>query len=120
MEGIAYGLRTALEGLDGKVRISDPVILTGGGAKSALWQRIYADVFGRSVVSSSIGQQCAALGAAAVAAVGSGLWSDFSPLTELSAVGEVVEPNEEAMKSYTGSYSRFLSLSRHLAAWGDE
>ena len=119
MEGIAYGLRTALEGLDASVRVSDSVILTGGGAKSALWRRIYADVFGRTVVPSAIGQQCAALGAAAVAAVGAGLWRDFSPVAELSAVGDAVYPDPDAAEFHRAAYGRFLSLSRHLAAWGD-
>jgi xylulokinase len=85
LEGVSYGLKTALVELKKQVPVSAPLILTGGGAKSRLWQHIYADIFGMDVCSSSIGQQCAALGAAALALVGIGIWKDFSPILCLSS-----------------------------------
>ena len=120
MEGIAYGMRTVMEELYRQIPVADPLSLTGGGAKSALWRRIYADVFGRSVVPGSAGQQCAALGAAALAAVGAGIWRDFSRIADIASVGEVVDPDPQAAIFHTEQYRRFISLSRHLASWAEE
>lgn len=51
--------------------------IVGGDSRSPLWRRICADVYGVPVVKTSVDQQAAALGAAAVAAVGVGRWKDF-------------------------------------------
>ena len=121
LEGVSYGLGVALDALRAQVPVAEPLTLTGGGAKSALWRQIYADVFGMSVAASPIGRQCAALGAAALAAVGTGLWRDFSPVDACAsgASGAVARPDPVAVAEYRAGARRFSELTKHLAAWGD-
>jgi len=121
MEGVAFGLKVAKDELGRQVPLAEPLILTGGGAKAALWRQIYADVFGCQVVASAIGQQCAALGAAALAAVGTGLWNDFERIAELAAEGGAsVDPITGNVSAYRQLEPRHRSLTRHLADWAKE
>ena len=118
MEGVAFGLKVAKDELGRQVPLSDPLVLTGGGAKAALWRRIYADVFGCPVVASAIGQQCAALGAAALAAVGTGVWSGFSRIAERAAEGGVrVDPLADNVAAYRALEPRHRALTESLSAW---
>jgi xylulokinase len=86
LEGIAFALGRALDALRGLTTIGDEVLVVGGGSKSALWRQIYADVFGMPVVKTTIDQQAASLGAAAVALVGVGLWDSFDRVRDLHEV----------------------------------
>ena len=74
-----------------------------------------------SVAASPIGRQCAALGAAALAAVGTGLWRDFSPVDACASgvSGAVARPDPAAVAEYRTGARRFAELTKHLAAWGD-
>ena len=83
MEGIAMNLRLRLDLLRKYTRLEDEILFVGGGAKSRFYLGIFADVFNARVIKSNIDQDAAALGAAAVAAVGCGLWSNFSKIDEI-------------------------------------
>ena len=50
----------------------------GGGAKSRFYLGIFADAFNTRIMKTNIDQDAGALGAAAIAAVGTGLWKDFT------------------------------------------
>jgi xylulokinase len=73
MEGVAFSLRDTFSIFSelhvpvGRVRLG------GGGARSALWRQIQADVYGCAVDTVSA-DEGAAYGAAILAAVGIGLW----------------------------------------------
>lgn len=119
MEGVAFGLRVALDGLAAQVALAEPLTLVGGGTKSLLWREIYADVFGRPVSRNAIGQQCAALGAAALAGVGTGVWSDFGIVDEVAARAgaEVTKPTMDGKEKMAAAYAGYVSATRHLAEW---
>ena len=68
-EGVALGLRVALDELRQMTRVGDQIIMVGGGARSAFWRQVFADVFEISVLKTGIDQQAASLGAAALAFV---------------------------------------------------
>lgn len=73
MEGVVYSLRDSLEILrELAVPISE-VRASGGGARSALWRQMQADVFNTPVVTVQA-QEGPAYGAALLAAVGHGLY----------------------------------------------
>lgn len=120
MEGIAFGLRTALDALRRLVPIEEPLILVGGGAKAPLGRQIYADVYGLRVVRTTIGQQAAALGAAVVAGVGCGLWNDFSIIEHLSRTLDENIPARTAQSDYEVLYTRYRSLMLHLGEWSQQ
>jgi xylulokinase len=73
LEGVVYSLRDSLEILrEMQVPIAE-VRASGGGARSALWRQIQADIFGTPVVTVHA-QEGPAYGAALLAAAGNGLY----------------------------------------------
>jgi xylulokinase len=72
MEGVAFSLRDTLTIFDELHVPVDRVRLGGGGARSALWRQIQADVYGCAVDTAA--DEGAAYGAAILAGVGAGLW----------------------------------------------
>jgi xylulokinase len=95
LEGVAleYGIYLrALEKLYGSGRVRE-VRVTGGGEKSAAWNRIKADVLGVPVVQI-VGGGGAPLGAALLAAYGVGVVKDLSSgAGEWVHTGAVTEPD---------------------------
>lgn len=91
-EGIALALRVALDELRGLTRTADEIILVGGGARSPFWRQVLADMLGARMLKTTIDQQAAAIGAAALALVGAGLWPDFGPLAALHRIEDATVP----------------------------
>lgn len=122
MEGVAFGLKAAYDELAKKAALRAPLTLVGGGAKTALWRQIYADVFGMPVVKGAAGQQCAAWGAAALAGVGAGLWPDVGIVDEAAARRPAVaaSPDPAAVRALAAAYARFADVTRRLGAWAAE
>ncbi len=100
MEGIAMNLRLRLDLLRKYTQIEDEILFVGGGAKSRFYLGIFADVFNARILKSNIDQDAGALGAAAVAAVGAGLWPDFSRIDAIHKKVELVEPNPDNNRVY--------------------
>ncbi|MBL9121032.1 MAG: xylulokinase [Phycisphaerae bacterium] len=73
LEGITFGLGDNLDLIRGLGIPVGEVRLAGGGARSAFWQQLCADVFGCPVLVSR-GNEGGALGVALLAGVGVGLW----------------------------------------------
>lgn len=117
LEGIALGLRNVLDELRKLTPVAAPLTLVGGGANSSFWRQICADVYDMPVVRTRAGQQAAALGAAAVAGVGVGLWKGFGIIDEISAVTDRNEPNEEASAVYERLSMRYKLASALLGEW---
>lgn len=67
VEGTTFGLRYGLDLLRDSGIKSESIRLTGGGAKSAVWRQIVADIMDTPVVCT-VGAEAAALGAAIQAA----------------------------------------------------
>lgn len=100
MEGITMGLRSCLDELRMMTELGNEMLLVGGGSKSSLWRQIYADIYKVNILKSNIDQQAAALGAAACAAVGTGMWDDFDRIDALHTVEERVSPIPENVEYY--------------------
>jgi xylulokinase len=67
VEGTTFGLRYGLDLLRDSGIKSDNIRLIGGGAKSAVWRQIVADIMDTPVICTT-GAEAAALGAAIQAA----------------------------------------------------
>ena len=119
MEGISMSLRLALDALQKLTDVSDEILAVGGGSRSDLWMQIYADLYGKKMVRTNVGQQAAALGAAAVAAVGVGLWDNFDRIDEIHKVRDVKEPIAENHKAYEKMIPIFERLGRDMSEVGD-
>jgi xylulokinase len=109
MEGVAFALKDCMDiavsqGIDvRKTRIC------GGGAKSALWKQIMADVL-EIPVESLVTEQGPAYGAAILAMVGAGEYSDVITAAEaLVKAKETVYPTEDT-DYYRNKYKNFRAL----------
>ncbi len=76
MEGVAHMLNDNIRSLAKAGIRTDSVISTGGGAKSALWCQIKADITGYTVKVPD-NREAACLGAAIIAAVSDGRFPDY-------------------------------------------
>jgi xylulokinase len=111
IEGVSFGLRDNLRLLE-EAGINTPTELriSGGGVQSPIWRQILADVMNvpmRSVQTPEAG----ALGAALLAAVGGGRWTDVASACAAAVeTGGVTEPNSDAAARYDEAYDRFRRL----------
>lgn len=74
LEGVSYGLRDSLELMRALGLNISQVRASGGGARSALWRQILADVFDSEITLVNI-HEGAMFGAALLAGVGAGVYS---------------------------------------------
>jgi xylulokinase len=119
MEGVALNLRLRLDLLRKYTRLEDEILFVGGGAKSRFYLGIFADVFNTRILKTNIDQEAGALGAAAIAAVGAGLWQDFSRIDEIHQAVERVEPDPENNRKYEKLLPVFELASGYLARVSD-
>jgi len=119
MEGIAMNLRLRLDLLRKYTWLEDEILFVGGGAKSRLYLGIFADVFNYRIIKSTIDQDAAALGAAALAAVGCRIWEDFTRIDRIHKTVELVEPIPENHMVYERLLPVFEHCANSLAQTGD-
>lgn len=116
MEGVSFGLRDSLELIKARGVEVEEVRLIGGGAKSELWQQITADIFGETIGILNV-EQGPAFGAAIIAGVGAGVFSDFESIVEeLVDVVKKVEPIAENVERYEKNYEIYQGLYSDLKA----
>ena len=77
LEGVAFGLRDSFEILDTMEVPIREVRASGGGARSAVWRQIQADVTGREHVTINV-DEGPAFGVALLAGVGTGVWASVA------------------------------------------
>ena len=110
MEGVTYALRDSLEIMKELGINPTEVRITGGGAKSKVWQQIMADIFKVEVKTIQV-DEGPAFGAAIIAAVGGNLFDSFDKATEkFVKLGKTIEPIEKNSKIYDELYEIFRSL----------
>src|SRR5437867_699210 len=110
LEGVSYSQKDCLDIIEQMNVPVRSVRLSGGGARSAFWQQMLADVFGKPV-SVLENQEGSAYGAALLAIVGTG---EYSSVRE--ACGAVIrevrvlEPREEERKLYAEGHRIYQRL----------
>ena len=103
-EGVAYEIKKNIEVFKELGIEPRELLLTGGGARSDLWNQIYADVLGITCVRN-INEEATSLGAAILAASGAGLFPDISKAAEsLCKVDKKWLPNENRQAYYSKIY----------------
>jgi xylulokinase len=115
MEGIALNLRVVLDAFRKLTEVQGKMNIVGGGTKNDFWRQIYADVLRINIAKINIGQDAAALGAAALAAVGSGLWNDFSKIDNILNVEDKKIPQKQNAEIYNQLLRQFQKDANFLA-----
>lgn len=118
LEGIAFELRSQLDGLEqARGARVDVLRAMGGGARSALWTQILADVFDRPLEVCASGE-VSALGAAAVALTAIGEYATLpDAASAVAQIDAVVEPRATAVAEYAALrtiYERMYADTRSL------
>jgi xylulokinase len=119
MEGVAMELKIALDALRKMDTFSAEMLVVGGGSHSKLWRQIYADVYEADIIKTNIDQQAAALGAAACAAVGTGLWENFDYVDIIHEVESITKPISEHSAVYRNLMPAFFQAEQYLSDLGD-
>lgn len=110
MEAIAYMLRRDLEGLQRLGAGASELRVLGGGAKSRLWSQIKANVCNLPVIMPD-NREAAVMGAAMLAAVGTGYYPDIpSAARRMTRTGFRVEPDPALRAFYDDSFSLYVAL----------
>ena len=110
LEGVAFAIRDCykvakINGL--KIMSTN---LCGGGARSAAWRQIFADVLGIPVHILAT-EQGPSYGAAILAMVGCGAYKDVSEATkQIVSVKAIVSPDKKNKKYYDEKYTLFKKL----------
>ncbi|MBC8098950.1 MAG: xylulokinase [Armatimonadetes bacterium] len=110
LEGVAFGLKDSFT-LIAQTGMPDnlEVRISGGGAKSPVWQAIIADVLGTPLVNINT-TEGAAFGAALLALVGAGVYPDaVSACAATITPGEVVQLSA-ATEAYAELYRTYQTL----------
>lgn len=110
MEGVTYSLRDTIEILrEYNVDVKE-VRASGGGAKSALWRQMQADIYNATVVTTNL-EEGPSAGAAILAAVGAGAYSSVPEACDkIVKVVTRTEPNDKNVSLYEEFYQTYRSL----------
>ena len=107
LEGCAYALRDIVDRLDALGLGHGEVRIVGGGARDDLWASIKANVLGRPV-RRVLTQEATAVGAAMVAGVGAGVFTDFAAASVAVQLDPAtIEPDPAAQRQYADAYRRY-------------
>lgn len=111
LEGVAFGIKDMFCLMrDAGLGAIEEVRVSGGGAKSLLWRQILADTLAADLVTVNT-TEGAAYGAALLAGVGAGVWSNVDQAcAQTIATRDRVTPNEEAINVYDSLYEEYKRL----------
>ncbi len=115
LEGVAMGMKDGLSALqETGTNIAD-LTLIGGGARSALWRQIFADVLNIPLSYRQGGEVGPALGAARLARLSLHQQQDSSLIRDICPVPALIErvmPNEDPAAGYQQKQEKFRRLYR--------
>jgi xylulokinase len=112
LEGVSFGLLDGLSALRQAGGNAQQLQLVGGGARSALWAQLLADVLGLRIATYQVSSVGAALGAARLgqlAAEGCTAASIARVCTQ-HAVEHIYQPNAAAQKALAQRFAQFTLL----------
>ncbi|HUJ05270.1 MAG TPA: FGGY-family carbohydrate kinase [Streptosporangiaceae bacterium] len=109
-EGVALNARWLLGAVEKFAgRRLDPIRFIGGGARSAVWCQIFADVLGRTIEQVADPVNANARGAAMIAAVALGELS-FDDVPDRVKVEQAFSPDAGRAALYDGLFDEFIGL----------
>lgn len=110
LEGVSFAIRDSVEVARSLGIVIDVSRICGGGAKSALWKRILANVLGAELQSLE-SEQGPGMGGAMLAMVACGAYPTVAAACEkLVKVASVVRPEPELTALYEKRYQQFRQI----------
>ncbi|MDR0875073.1 MAG: pentose kinase [Clostridiales Family XIII bacterium] len=120
VEGITLGLGWNFDELKKLYPLSERMLLVGGGSNSPFWMQVFADIYGMPIITTTVGQNAGALGAAATAAVGAGIWDDFSHIDDIHIEDHVSLPVSANQSAYGKLMEIYQFVARCQGEIGDK
>jgi len=110
LEGATFAMNDAVSILRGRGLRIRQVRLSGGGARSAFWRQLQADIYGTTCVTINA-EEGPAYGAALLAAVGAGRWpSVAAACREAIRVTCTISPQAATRRLYQAYYRQYTAL----------
>jgi len=110
LEGATYAMRDSLEIIRDMGIPVEQIRVSGGGARSAFWRQLQADVYGHDVVTINASEG-PAYGAALLAGVGAGVWKNVEEACQATIkITSTTEVNKQRAELYERHYQTFRSL----------
>jgi xylulokinase len=107
LEGVAFTLKDVMEEFQSEGLQIKKLFVTGGGAKNLVWREILSQVLNRELHYSDADS---ALGAAMLAAVGTGVYGDIKDAQRnMAADATVAKPDRQKAERYIDLYGSYLS-----------
>jgi len=113
LEGIAYGFYHHLEVLSERDMMACRARVTNGGARSALWRQITADVLGLPLEQIAH-HPGSSLGAAFVAGMGIGVFDDWGEIERYVEIAGVTEPDGDHHRLYRQMFGLYRTVYESL------
>jgi xylulokinase len=114
MEGIAFEMRRTLEIVERTGSNIHEVYATGGGARSAVWCQIKADIYQKPVYTLTA-EEGGVLGSALLAMVGTGYYPDAQTATaQCVQTARVFQPNPATVERYNALYDLYKDVHDRL------
>jgi FGGY-family pentulose kinase len=113
-EATACGTRHILEDAKAHGLNVERIFVGGGGARSALWLQIHADILKQPVHLARESEACA-LGSAMAASIAAGIYPDFDAAARaMVAIERLVEPISANADVYDELFERYVGLYQRL------
>jgi xylulokinase len=114
MESLGYIMLRNIESLGNMgIKVSEARSI-GGGARSAIWSQIQADVTGIRIVTMQ-SREAPCLGAAILAGKGIGVFRDLEEaVSSMAVTKDSFDPNQENRRAYKEGYEMYKKLFSDL------
>ncbi|EPD33603.1 FGGY-family carbohydrate kinase [Propionimicrobium lymphophilum] len=115
MEGVCYGTAHNLKVMEAGGFNPEKLVYCGGATKSKVWMQMYADVTGKPVTLTKVGD-AVVLGSCMLAAVGVGLYESLPDAARYMVhESDVIEPNMERHEQYKFFVDQYMNAWPQMA-----
>lgn len=114
LEGVAFNLRLILDAFRAQGAVFPSLRVIGGGARSALWRQILADVLEVPLLRPRLLTEATSLGAAIAAGVGVGIFAGYEVAGQLIPLEAGEEPIPANVSRYRDLFGLFSASYRAL------
>jgi len=110
LEGATFGMNDAVQLLKARGLNIRQIRLSGGGAQSAFWRQLQADIYGTTCVTINA-EEGPAYGAALLAATGCGEFANIKQACKAAIkVTRTIKPSPSGKRSYAKLYGQYVRL----------
>lgn len=114
LEGVAHNMGVIADAFAGQGLRFDGLRIIGGGARSATWRQILADVLERPVSTLNFMEEAASVGAAIAGGAGVGIFGSIEDATRIVRTTGTTLPRAGAAEGYRRARAAFVKAYEQL------